>query len=330
MTYKINEQEGDFIKKWFPIFGVGYCRDKLKKTTSQIEAYALKHNIKANKNYKCNIEDYIDINTPEIIYTLGFLWADGSIGKMSKNSYLISVTVTESDSTYLEKVLDKWGEFKWRTYNIPAKKRVCKGVEINAKPSKNFYLSDRYLSNFLIENDYKIKSGCSADKILSKIPDHLKHYWWRGYFDGDGCFYYNKTEHKVQFYSVFDQDWAFIMQLCNKLNIEYSIYKQQNKIGKGSTFNIVRKNDCIVLLNYIYQNMESDNIGYSRKYQKYIESNLQLIEKTSKYKGVCYDKSKSINPWVFYYKGKYLGCSDSQEKALELRENYMKNATIIN
>jgi len=44
----------------------------------------------------------------------------------------------------------------------------------------------------LVDNDYKLKSYNSADKILSKIPNSLHHYFFRGLIDGDGCFYLNK------------------------------------------------------------------------------------------------------------------------------------------
>lgn len=322
MTYKINEQDGEFIKRWFPIFGVAFCREKLKKTTSQIEHYVLKNDIKANKDYQCDIRDYLNIDTPKIIYTLGFLWADGSVTKVSKNSYLISVTVTKKDAKYLKRVLNKWDRFEWKIYNKPAKSRIYKGIEINGKSSTNFYLSDKYISNFLVNNDYQIKSGASAEKILSNIPESLRHYWWRGYFDGDGCFYSGK-KNVVQFSSVYNQDWNFCIELCKKLNITYFLSNYENKIGRSSTFNIAKKNDCIKFLDYIYQFRDNDGIGYDRKYQKYKGSNLKPIEKTSKHKGVCLDRSKTVNPWVCYFRGKYIGCAENQDKALELRTDFI-------
>ena len=216
MTYKIDKEEGEFIRKFFPIFGVGYCRKKLNKTTSQIESYVLNNNIKSNRNYNCNIRDYLDIDNPNVIYTLGFLWADGSLSKSSKNSYLISVTVTKRDEKYLKKVLKKWNDFKWGIFNRPAFKRIYKGQEINGKPCTNFYLSDKYISTFLVNNDYLIKSGASADKIISQIKTELKYLFFRGYFDGDGSISYNNNYRKVQFSSCREQDWTFIIKLCKE------------------------------------------------------------------------------------------------------------------
>ena len=328
--YKINDEEGEFIKKYFPIFGVGYCRKKLNKTTSQIESFVLKNKIKSNKDYKCDINDYINLWTPEIVYTLGFLWADGSVSKASKKSYLISVTVTKSDSSYLKKVLDKWGDFKWKTYEKKALQRVYKGQVISGKPCVMFYLSDKYISNFLVENDYEIESKSSPFKILNLIPDHLKHYWWRGYFDGDGCFVFKMNENgkspsvKIQLSSNIDQDWKFFEILCEELGIRCSIYKTRSKLGKGSTVNIGNVNGCIKFFEFIYKNYENDKIGYERKFIKSQQANLKTIKKTSNYIGVCLDISKRVNRWVCYFRGKYIGCANSQSDAKEIRDNYIK------
>jgi len=72
---------------------------------------------------------------------------------------------------------------KWRYYNISRNQW---------KPILSAVVNNRLLYEFLVDNDYKLKSYNSADKILSKIPNSLHHYFFRGLIDGDGCFYLNK------------------------------------------------------------------------------------------------------------------------------------------
>ena len=88
-------------------------------------------------------------------------------------------------------------------YNIKNKNRL------------DFRIVNRFLYNFLKENDYHIKSGASASKILLKIPEHLQHYWWRGFIDGDGCFVRNERNRLniLQITSTFDQGWSFIKNI---------------------------------------------------------------------------------------------------------------------
>jgi len=54
-----------------------------------------------------------------------------------------------------------------------------------------------FIYDFLSENNYKEKSYVSATKILNKIPNNLKKYFFRGYFDGDGSIYKYEKYYQV-------------------------------------------------------------------------------------------------------------------------------------
>jgi len=150
---------------------------------------------------------------------------------------------------------------------------------------------------FLIENDYDKKSFISPFKILSKIPDNLHQHFYRGYSDGDGCFYINNHNYQYIISGDFKQEWSLIETLFKKLNIKYTIKYITNKKGNSSLIRITNKNDVDVFGNYIYS--EYDNIGLKRKYIKFKEiehndvirilkwskmDNLFLIENYKKYK----------------------------------------------
>ena len=83
------------------------------------------------------------------------------------------------------------------------------------------------------------------------------------------------------FAGTYEQDWSFIVNLCNELNIDYSIDRRIVKKGKYSHFRVNKKNDVKVLLDFIYS--EYSNIGFSRKFKKYQEVIKYIKDKEIKY-----------------------------------------------
>lgn len=209
-------------------------------------------------------EQFLNIQTPEVAYILGLLWADGNLYKDQ-----IRINCVAEDLEKLEWIFDKTG--KWRKFY---------SKQLNCKDQLLIYTNNKPLRQFLEENDYIAKSTASADKILSKIPDHLKHYWFRGLVDGDGCFYINQENGNNMFQftiaSSYEQDWGFVENLLKTLNIKYVIQKNEQKRKNKSTthsskIRITSRYSINKLGNYLYQNIENDNIGLKRKYEKYLK-----------------------------------------------------------
>jgi hypothetical protein len=210
--------------------------------------------------------------TKEAAYILGFLWADGWIYETSKSQRIICLEIIHKDWNVIKKVFRKAGRWcesaskKMKSYNHPIiRAQVC----------------NKELYNFLLEHDYKIKSLAAPTKILSKIPEHLKCYWWRGYWDGDGCFYYNKKRSLYQASTSgnIKQNWKEVYNLFNILNItpnSYNFYIVKNKIGAGSNIIIHNKLSVKKLCNFLY-GLEYDNIGLRRKFYKAIYSRIQTF-----------------------------------------------------
>jgi hypothetical protein len=128
--------------------------------------------------------------------------------------------------------------------------------------------------NFLIENDYDKKSYTSANKILSKIPNEIKHYWFRGLIDGDGCFYHytpkkGSTLRQFVLTSTYEQDWTYFENLCKELEIKYTIKRIKNIKSASSVIRITNKKGIKKLGEYIYQNFKKDSIGLIRKFNKF-------------------------------------------------------------
>jgi flavodoxin len=179
-------------------------------------------------------------------YILGLLWADGS---MCHN--MVALECAEEDIHCLKEDFLSTG--KW---NIRFRKRS------NWKPQMVYHISNKEFSNYLKENDYDKKSFISPDKILQKIPDNFKKFWFRGYWDGDGCFYYNIKNSAT---STYNQDWTFLENILNNLNIKFSIRRVESK-NSYSQIRITNKKDSLKLISFLY---DSENeIGFERKKNK--------------------------------------------------------------
>jgi hypothetical protein len=218
----------------------------------------IKERINKNKvNYSLFDSDF----TKESVYILGLLWADGHIRQQQR---LTSINCSETDINEVIPVFSKTGE--WRVSKIIEKTFNGKKV----KNQKRISTSTWGLFEILSQYDYLDKSFSSPNKILNLIPNELKKYWFRGFLDGDGCVKIGKKYGvEIVFAGNYEQDWTFMVNLCNELKINFSIDKRIVKNGKYSHFRINKKNDVKILGEFIYS--EYDNIGFSRKYNKFLE-----------------------------------------------------------
>jgi hypothetical protein len=218
----------------------------------------IKERINKNKiNYSLFDSNFIK----ESVYILGLLWADGHIRQQQR---LTSINCSETDINEVIPIFNKTGE--WRVSKTI--KKTFNGKRV--KNQKRISTSTWGLFDILTQYDYLTKSFSSPNKILNVIPNELKKYWFRGYLDGDGCIKLGKKYGvDIVFAGHYEQDWNFMVDLCNELNISFSIDKRVTKKGKYSHFRINKKNDVKILGEFIYY--EYDNIGFSRKYNKFLE-----------------------------------------------------------
>ena len=271
-------EEIEFLKVNYPKHGVNYCVDKLGYTKSKIQNKTYELNIKLESEIKsiilskpttkCNINPdlFHNIKTKEITYLLGLIWADGFLNP-SKNgdNHNLGFTMVKEDIDVIKPVLDSIG--KWNYYER-------KQPVDTWKQSVNVITNNKRIYKFLIENDYDKKSYVSADKILDKIPDDLKHYFFRGSVDGDGCFYHyipekGSTLRQFALTSTYEQDWSYFEYLLDKLDVKYTIKRTMTKKSSSSVIRITNKDGIEKLGGYLYQNFENDLIGLTRKYNKF-------------------------------------------------------------
>lgn len=226
---------------------------------------------KQNNEFSVNPDQFFNVASPEAAYILGLLWADGYVLRRKTtwrgnfySEYRISLTNQRDDFDVFLPTLKKVGT--WRVSYRKLKKRKEQGTAT---------VSNRPLVNFLIENDYTSKSTLSACKILSKIPDNLKHYWFRGLFDGDGCIYHNPDglHIKISICSSYEQNWEYVEKLFRETLNESSFFIRRNIRKNGnrhSKVEVVKRSAILKFLNYIYNGYKIDGIGLTRKYEKYL------------------------------------------------------------
>lgn len=294
------EEDMIFLKNNYFDMGAKKVAAHLGQTRQRVLTKAhrlgLKVDFKLQKQDLWNDSDIsllLDLTNPKVIYFWGFFWADGTI---AKNSFNVKFKIVKPDfdciAEFVRPLTPNW---RYREdHDGDPNHQVQSILEINHKA----------LQEFLEENDYHIKSGASACKILSKIPDHLKHYWWRGYFDGDGSFVFDGATVRASLVSSYDQDWTFAKYLEEKVKIGYRWGCNINEERKSSTINMEGEVSAKKFMDFILQ---GDQFGLQRKYDKYkdylVYKTTVRPNKTSKYRGV--NREKATGRWIMQiYKGK--------------------------
>ena len=195
MRQKFTNDELTFLNEYYPTKGIKYCAEKLNRTEISIQRKVSKLKLKVNteskkerqkimnndrdyynKKHNINEELFFDVKEPIVAYFLGLLWSDGHIifkGNGKENS--IKIEAKKSD--LIEVINDLTLLGNWT-------------ISCRTRPGRQEQMlistSNRKLVDFLVEHGYLNKKIESADKILNKIPDNLKHYFFRGLSDGDG------------------------------------------------------------------------------------------------------------------------------------------------
>jgi hypothetical protein len=281
---KVSKENLEIIIKDYPIYGSKKCAELTNLSLGSIlyivKKYKLKisnrsqHALNCKSKFKTVFDPvfFIDEMSKESAYILGLLWADGSLGNDKNCS--VKVEIVKEDLQNLSRIFNATG--KWNYYER---------VRGDWKPIASYSINNRIFFNFLIENDYKNKSLVSPFKIIDIIPENLKHYFFRGLIDGDGCFYINQKQYTYQFTvtSSYEQDWSYLENLLKNHDVKYSICKRQSinkKTGKMNSFSVLRitnKNDIKKFGEFIYKDYDSDEMGLNRKYKIFEQIKFKCI-----------------------------------------------------
>jgi len=257
VTTSKKELEKLFIKEQKSASAVGRI---LGLSTNQVYGQLQKHGIKKNKpkSTKWFNMSFKNLNDDEI-YLLGFLWADGFL---TSRKYALQCEIVLDDFVDLKKTFENVGQ--WGMYS---RKSTCK-KGVNRKARMLLTISDVNLVNKLISFDFDKKNYICPTKILKILPNKKRYLFYRGYSDGDGCFYITEKAKHFFFGSTYNQDWSHIESLFDSLKIKhYNVQRSTSKLKyKDSRIRISSKDAVVKLANYLYQNRL--DLGLKRKYEK--------------------------------------------------------------
>jgi DNA-binding transcriptional regulator WhiA len=262
---KYTEEEINFLIENYSKYGGYFCSLHLKRNLESIGAKARSMGLYCkNKEVhdslrSVSFEQFKNITKKEVAYFLGYFWADGNIiNYVSKkiNHWRICLEIVKEDAEDILNIMQKIGN-----WSIVKRKR-----KEGWKETWSFVANNKDLYKFLEENDYKEKSILEPSKILDKIPEELKIYFWRGYFDGDGsCGIVGTYNSYFEISSTYQYQYTEIKKLCDDLKIEnYKIYRSISKKGhRSSVFKIYGKKN-----KKIADFLLTSDLGLKRKTEK--------------------------------------------------------------
>ena len=219
----------------------------------------------ANKKYEVNENYFEKIDNEEKAYWLGFLYADGYVRLLNRNSAQLKLKLQTSDKSHIE-------YFK---KCIGSTNPIKDSIDIFKKDGRSYksYNSTISIYNKKIVKDL-ISNGCFNNKTqkirLPKIEENLIYHFIRGYFDGDGSISKIKKSENI-----------FSVSICSNKNFIQDLHQI---LGIGNMYDM--KNYSLLIIskmldikkfrNLIYENA---NIYLERKYKKFYS----IIEYSDEY-----------------------------------------------
>lgn len=208
--------------------------------------------------YSLDINYFDVIDTEDKAYFLGFLYADGNVGK---NKNTISIVLSEKDLQILED-FKKYLKTNKPIYNVKGK------YSINHKETKKVKIeicNEHFHKSLIKLNVFPNKSLSLTFPDVSIVPEHLIRHFIRGFFDGDGTIYKPNTSnfHHLGFISTLE-----MCQSLQKILNSGKIYKENRLQNKNVYYlKIFKKKDVERVCNFMYENA---NVFLKRKHEKYL------------------------------------------------------------
>ena len=242
---------GDVQKK----YGICYA-----SIYNAIKKYNLPYNKTYGRSIFFNEHFFHNIDTEEKAYWLGFIFADGSIIKTSKNMdkyNRLSICLSKKDEHHLEKFTDA---IEYPKDNI--KHANCSNI--------GEYPQSYVRINSIALVDDLISLNCNPNKTFTPsfpsnkdIPSNLIRDFVRGYFDGDGCI---SGKVKSPLFEITSELYA-IQQLQGILMDSCNLSKTKLRFCRNSyTLRYGGINQIKKIFHYLY---DGATVFLERKYKKF-------------------------------------------------------------
>jgi len=328
MKEPLKDGEEGFIRENIWELGAARCAKILNRSPRFVGQRASQWGLETRPDIlfdRYDISHFTDLKDPFVIYFLGFFWADGWLSDFSIRRIKFKINNIDFHDAITPNIGRLGNFWNYREYDPPSDKP-------HWKKSSVFEVSNLYLWQFLDQYDYQIKTGASACKILTAIPENLRHYWWRGYFDGDG----NISDGRACFHACYEQDWKFLLDLGKILDIDFEIDREDRGDRKGSKGSISNYPYVKRLHNYMYQ---GEQFGLKRKLDRFVDYLTNIRQKssgdTSQYWGVS--KGAKANRWTMqithnekYVSKRFANEIDAAREYDKLAKEFFGNRALLN
>lgn len=216
-------------------------------------------------------DNALDILTPEALYWIGFIYADGHLAKDRPRIVLGLATI---DKDHLQKFADFFGSgIKVFESDKPGKERLG----YLASGSWRVQFSSTKIYNRLIQlgiEPRKTYNNVIVNELLRNSRD-----FWRGVIDGDGCIYINKQtingikyERPVLTLAGNECTINCFLEYVRSLGIEVNATIRKSKRSAILCETYISANKLIMnTLNTLKILYKDSTIYLDRKYEKYLE-----------------------------------------------------------
>lgn len=262
------------------------------------------------RKYKINESFFKKIDTEEKAYWLGFIVADGTIGRRNNISCILKIALSPKDKSQLLKFLKSIdSNYPIHRYKVGYNKEyitdeICIYSKVLIKDLKKYGVVSRKTFKTFFPN------------ILSKLQRHFI----RGYFDGDGCIFLSKNSNISSRVSI--RGTLTLLQSIQNLLIKNCNVNKTKILKNNGIWDLQYGGNKQVkrILNYLYKD---SNIYLNRKnklYNKFIKSYIEPHRMKEEDKIKAFQLRK--NGISFAKIGKILGFNHSSIREQLLKFNY--------
>lgn len=192
--------------------------------------------------------------SPKSVYTLGFISGDGHI---SSKTNAITIEFKTEDAEDIDNILMFT---PWKKYYRQRE---------HWKQTTSYHICNDILNKWLRDFGFVNKSYIMPS-IVNIIPEDLLHYFLLGLFDADGNInvrkIYRKHYGKLSISSTKEYLWDDLLSIYeDKIGVKFLIYRTSH----CSTINLSDRESVFKFYDYLYQNYDKDQIGMTRKHDKF-------------------------------------------------------------
>lgn len=284
---KFTEQQKQYILNNYNVIPTGEIAKAIGLTTKQVNDFGYRHiGLRDIERYTVDEDYFKTIDTEEKAYWLGFLYADGCVHDIysktgNLKSYVMMLSLARIDRKHIEKLN------KSLKSNYEIKDYIAKSNGGEYEISKLTICNTSFCKNL-------ISSGCVPRKSLilefpneDILPKKLIRHFIRGYFEGDGCVYFNEFANTTKCSVSFIGTELFLRSIQRIANEEVG-FTFTNLNGKGNAKQVGwgGVHNCVAWYLYMYKDA---TIYLDRKYNKF----MKIIEYSKSYK-LKFDRTKHI------------------------------------